>query len=181
MIFSYNSVRVALLATLLLFFSAASAESSTLSDYRLGSGDLLSIQVFGEDDLSMEIRLSDAGTIAYPFLGELRVLNMTIGNLSSMIEERLADGYLLDPHVSITVKEYRQFFINGEVQEPGGYPYQPGLTLQKAVALAGGFTERASKSKLFVSHDGETTDPQLVQLNTLIKPGDIITIEQSFF
>ncbi|UTW02444.1 polysaccharide export protein [Amphritea atlantica] len=169
------------MATLLLFCSVVSAESTTLSDYRLGSGDLLSIQVFGEEDLSMEIRLSDAGTIAYPFLGELRVLNMTIGNLSKMIEQGLADGYLLDPHVSITVAEYRQFFINGEVQEPGGYPFQPGLTLQKAVALAGGFTERASKSKLFVSHDGETTDPRLVQLNTQIKPGDIITIEQSFF
>lgn len=181
MLFGSNIIRVAFMATLLLFCSAVSAESSTLSDYRLGSGDLLSIQVFGEEDLSMEIRLSDAGTIAYPFLGELRVLNMTIGNLGKMIEQGLGDGYLLDPHVSITVVEYRQFFINGEVQEPGGYPYQPGLTLQKAVALAGGFTERASKSKLFVSHDGETTDPRLVQLNTLIKPGDIITIEQSFF
>lgn len=169
------------MATLLIFCSVVKAESSALSDYRLGSGDLLSIQVFGEEDLSMEIRLSDAGTIAYPFLGELRILNLTIGNLSSMIEEGLADGYLLDPQVSITVKEYRQFFINGEVKEPGGYPYQPGLSLQKAVALAGGFTERASKSKLFVSHDGETSDPSLVKLNTQIKPGDIITIEQSFF
>ena len=181
MMFGFNTIRVALMATLLLFCSGVSAEPTTLSDYRLGSGDLLSIQVFGEEDLSMEIRLSDAGTIAYPFLGELRILDLTIGNLSSMIEEGLADGYLLDPQVSITVKEYRQFFINGEIKEPGGYPYQPGLTLQKAVALAGGFTERASKSKLFISHDGETTDPGLVKLNTQIKPGDIITIEQSFF
>ncbi|WP_232846403.1 polysaccharide biosynthesis/export family protein [Amphritea pacifica] len=181
MIFGSQSIRVALTAIMIFFCSAVSAESTTLSDYRLGSGDLLSIQVFGEEDLSMEIRLSDAGTIAYPFLGELRVLNMTIGHLSTMIEEGLADGYLLDPHVSITVKEYRQFFINGEIKEPGGYPYQPGLTLQKAVALAGGFTERASKSKLFIAHDGETSDPRLADLNTQIRPGDIITIEQSFF
>lgn len=169
------------MATLLLFCSAVSAASTPLSDYRLGSGDLISIQVFGEEDLSMEIRLSDAGTIAYPFLGELKILNMTIGNLSTLIKGGLADGYLHDPQVSITVLEYRQFYINGEVKEPGGYPYQPGLTLQKAVALAGGFTERASKSKLFVSHDGATTKPRLVKLNTQIKPGDIITIEQSFF
>ncbi|RTE65262.1 polysaccharide export protein [Amphritea opalescens] len=169
------------MATLIFFCSVAAAETTTLSDYRLGSGDLLSIQVFGEEDLSMEIRLSDAGTIAYPFLGELKILNMTIGNLSELIQQGLAEGYLHDPQVSITVLEYRQFYINGEVKEPGGYPYQPGLTLQKAVALAGGFTERASKSKLFVSHDGETKNPSLVKLNTQIRPGDIITIEQSFF
>jgi polysaccharide export outer membrane protein len=181
MIFGFKLNRAAFMAVLIFFCSAVSAESNSLSDYRLGSGDLLSIQVFGEENLSMEIRLSDAGTIAYPFLGEIRVLNMTIGNLGTMIEQGLADGYLLDPQVSITVIEYRQFYINGEVKEPGGYPYQPGLTLQKAVALAGGFTERASKSKLFVSQDGKNTAPRLVELHTQIKPGDVITIEQSFF
>lgn len=174
-------LRAVVTAALLLIASFANAQGEALSDYRLGSGDLLSIQVFGEEDLSMEIRLSDAGTIAYPFLGELKVLNMTIGKLSQTITHGLADGYLVNPNVSITVVEYRQFFINGEVKEPGGYPYQPGLTLQKAVALAGGFTERASKSKLYVAHEDQTGDPRLVQLNTQIKPGDVITIEQSFF
>ncbi len=178
---SLNSIHAVFISMLMLFSTLLPAQESSLSDYRVGSGDLLNIQVFGEEDLSMEIRLSDAGTISYPFLGELKVLDMTIGKLSQTLTEGLADGYLLNPSVNVTVIEYRQFFINGEIKQPGGYPYQPGLTLQRAVALAGGFTERASKSKLFVSHEGETTEPRLVELNTPIKPGDIITIEQSFF
>ncbi|WP_245600975.1 polysaccharide biosynthesis/export family protein [Marinobacterium jannaschii] len=153
-----------------------------MSDYPLGSGDLLSIKVFGEEDLSLEVRLSDAGTISYPFLGELRVTGLSTGQLSLLIRDQLADGYLVRPNVNVTVLEYRQFFINGEVEKPGGYPFQPGLSLQKAVALAGGFTERASKSKVYVIHDGDEGRPPLrLRLTDSIRPGDIITIEESFF
>ena len=165
----------------LLLFTVQAVSAEDLSNYRIGSGDLLSIQVYGEEELSMEIRLSDAGTIAYPFLGELNALGNTIGELTTTIKAGLADGYLLNPSVSITVAEYREFFINGEVEKPGGYPYQPGLTLQKAVAIAGGFTERASKSKLFVARENLNGDPSRVKLNASIQPGDIITIEESFF
>jgi len=158
------------------------AESTALSDYSIGSGDLLSIQVFGEEDLSLEVRLSDAGTISYPFLGEISARGLSIGELSDLIDTRLADGYLVNPSVNVTVLEYRQFFINGEVERPGGYPYQPGLTLQKAVALAGGFTERASKSKFYVVHDGEKgSKPKKVNLGSAVGPGDIVTVEESFF
>lgn len=167
----------------MLFASPVSfAEGNGLSDYSIGSGDLLSIQVFGEEDLSLEVRLSDAGTVSYPFLGELKVRGMSTGKLSELIETKLADGYLINPSVNVTVLEYRQFFVNGEVEKPGGYPYQPGLTLQKAVALAGGFTERASKTKIFVVADGkEGEDPVRIKLSTMIHPGDIITVEESFF
>lgn len=174
-------LRVLTALAVLLFSSLSHAETTQFSDYRLGSGDLVIIKVFGEEELSMEIRLSDAGTISYPFLGELEVLNLTTSSLSRKIATGLSDGYLINPNVNVTVLEYREFFINGEVEKPGGYPFQPGLTLQKAVAIAGGFTERASKTKLFVAHDGETGDPTMVKLNSQIKPGDIITIEQSFF
>ncbi|WP_432472285.1 polysaccharide biosynthesis/export family protein [Amphritea sp. HPY] len=166
---------------LLLAFSTVSSAAEKLSDYQLGSGDLLSIKVFGEDDLSIEVRLSDAGTLAYPFLGEMDVLNMTIKELSETITVGLADGYLINPNVYVTVLEYREFFINGEVEKPGGYPYQPGLTLQKAVAIAGGFTERASKTKLFIARDKQPDKQLRIKLSTKIHPGDIITIEQSFF
>ncbi|WP_315983501.1 polysaccharide biosynthesis/export family protein [Aliamphritea spongicola] len=118
-----------------LLFTLQSANASDLSNYRIGSGDLLSIQVYGEEELSMEVRLSDAGTIPYPFLGELNALGNTVGELTDTIKAGLADGYLINPTVSITVAEYREFFINGEVEEPGGYPYQPGLTLQKPSLL----------------------------------------------
>jgi len=174
--------KAVLIWAMLLASPLSFAEDSGLSGYKIGSGDLLSIQVFGEEDLSLEVRLSDAGTISYPFLGELRARGLSIGRLSELIRDQLADGYLVNPSVNVTVLEYRQFFINGEVEKPGGYPYQPGLTLQKAVALAGGFTERASKSKIFVVPDGKESDePVRIKLSTTIRPGDIITIEESFF
>lgn len=174
--------KAVLIWAMLLASPLSFAEDNGLSGYKIGSGDLLSIQVFGEDDLSLDVRLSDAGTISYPFLGELRARGLSIGKLSELIRDQLADGYLVNPSVNVTVLEYRQFFINGEVEKPGGYPYQPGLTLQKAVALAGGFTERASKTKIFVVPDGkEDDDPVRIKLSTTIRPGDIITIEESFF
>ncbi|WP_293268644.1 polysaccharide biosynthesis/export family protein [Neptunomonas sp.] len=162
---------------------AESARSEGLSDYRLGSGDLLGIKVFGEDDLSVEVRMSDAGTISYPFLGELRVKGLTTGALGDMLATQLRDGYLVNPSVSVTVLEYREFYINGAVKKPGAYPYQPGLTLQRAVSMAGGFTERASSSKFYLAHEKSASDikPDKVKLNARIVPGDVITIKESFF
>ncbi len=163
--------------------ASAGAVGVGFSDYRLGAGDQLGIQVFGEDDLSVQVRLSDAGTISYPFLGELRVQGMTIGALSEMITHQLLDGYLVNPSVNITVLEYREFYIDGAVKSPGAYPYQPGLTLQRAVSLAGGFTERASSSKFYISHEGSTSNnsSQKASLSTPVTPGDVINIEESFF
>ncbi|BBB25474.1 polysaccharide biosynthesis/export family protein [Amphritea japonica] len=174
------------LKTIGLLFLAAMvnicwADESQFSDYPLGSGDMVKITVYGEEELSIETRLSDAGTISYPFLGEMEVLNLTTSELSNKIAIGLADGYLLSPNVNVAVLEYREFFINGEVKKPGSYPFQPGLTLQKAVAIAGGFTERASKSKIFIQHDDNAEEPDMVELGQQVQPGDIITIEQSFF
>lgn len=163
--------------------NVSGSPSAGFSDYRLGAGDQLGIQVFGEDDLSVQVRLSDAGTISYPFLGEMRVQGMTIGALSDLITNKLSDGYLVNPSVNITVLEYREFYINGAVNNPGAYPYQPGLTLQRAVSLAGGFTERASSSKFYISHEGSTSNnsTKKASLSSPVTPGDVINIEESFF
>jgi protein involved in polysaccharide export with SLBB domain len=156
--------------------------AATLSDYQLGSGDRIQIQVFDEPDLSMEVRLSDAGTISYPFLGEIRVEGNTVSELESQIVNGLIDGYLVYPKVNVAVVEYRPFYVNGEVEAPGGFPYQPGLTLRKAIALAGGFTERASKSKINVLSEGAVNGEQRqTSLDEFLSPGDIVTVEQSFF
>lgn len=169
-----------LILSMVLYFSLNAEE---LSDYRLGSGDKISIQVFNEEDLNLEVILSDAGTISYPFLGEIHASGETISHLENIIIDGLKGDYLVDPKVNVSVVEYRQFYMNGEVKSPGGYPFQPGLTLDKAVALAGGFTERASKSKIYVVHEGGPTGVKKAQisLNDAVQPGDIITIEQSFF
>jgi protein involved in polysaccharide export with SLBB domain len=165
-----------------LILPVLTAADDSLSDYRLGSGDRIRIQVFDEADLSMEVRLSDAGTISYPFLGEVRVAGNTVSQLETQIVGGLIGDYLIDPKVNISVVEYRPFYVNGEVQAPGGFPYQPGLTLRKAIALAGGFTERASKSKINVLSEGSVNGKQRqISVDEYLSPGDIVTVEQSFF
>ncbi len=170
-----------LLALFLLFSNETFGES--ISDYRLGSGDAIKISVYEEPELGMEVRLSDAGTVSYPFLGEISVAGLTAGQLEERIIKGLKGDYLVDPKVTVSVAEYRQFYINGEVTRPGGFPFLPGLTLRKAIALAGGFTERASRNKIFVIRDDSrgSEKGRLIGLEEELAPGDIITIEQSFF
>jgi polysaccharide export outer membrane protein len=155
-----------------------------LSRYRLASGDVISIYVLGEDDLKREkVRLTDAGTIQYPVLGEIRIRGLTTGELEQRITSGLLKAdYLKNPKVTVSIDEYRPFFINGEVYKPGGYPYVPGLTVLKAVSLAGGFKDRASKRNMFVVRDGAPNDQrQKVELDSVIYPGDVLTVEESFF
>lgn len=160
----------------------ALAEDVSLGAYRLDSGDRISITVFDEPDLSLDVLISNAGSVSYPFLGELKVKDLSPGELENKIINGLKGPYLIDPKVTVRVLEYRPFFINGEVKQSGGYPYQPGLTLRRAVTLAGGFTERASKTKIMVIRDGDSKKkPTLIQLDDFVYPGDTITIEQSFF
>ena len=154
-----------------------------MSSYKLGSGDVISIRVFGEDDFTREkVRLNDAGTVPFPVLGEIAVLNRTLGEIERLITERLKDGYLVNPKVTVWIEEYRPFFINGMVEKPGAYPYQPGLTVRRAVSIAGGFKERASPNKMFVVRDKDLSQkPAKVELSSEVGPGDTITIEESFF
>jgi len=152
------------------------------SDYRLGPGDKISITVFNEKDLSLDVRLSDAGSFLYPFIGEVPARGMTISALQMFLSNNLAEGYLVDPKVYVSVMEYRPFFVNGEVTKPGGYAFQPGLTVRKAISLAGGLTARASLSKIYVIHEDDPAGlPRLTSLNSSIRPGDIVTVDQSFF
>lgn len=186
-------IAVVLFAGLALAGSVAGAQSrdsapsvsrdSALSNYRLGAGDVISVQVLGEDDLKRDnIRLSDAATIFYPVLGEIRLLGKTVGELEVLIRDGLKGRYLLNPQVSVTINAYRNFFVNGQVATSGGFQYVPGLTVRKAISLAGGFKERASKEKIFViREDDPTQTPKRVDLNASVNPGDIITVEESFF
>jgi polysaccharide export outer membrane protein len=156
---------------------------SQLSSYKLGAGDLITIRVLGEDDLRREkVRLSDAGTISFPILGEVRVKGMTVGALEETITKGLKGRYLLDPQVTVMLEEYRNFFVNGHVEKPGGYPFMPGLTVRKAISIAGGFKERAARDKINVIRDDDSTQTsKRVDLNAPVYPGDILTIEESFF
>jgi polysaccharide export outer membrane protein len=154
-----------------------------LSSYKLGAGDVISIRVLGEDDLKRErIKLSDAGTISFPVLGEIQVRGMTVGGLEDYVTKGLKGRYLLNPQVTVSIDEYRNFYVNGMVEKPGGYPFSPGLTVRKAISIAGGFKERAARDKISVIHDDDAKQtPHKVDLNSPVLPGDILTIEESFF
>tara|TARA_R110000782_G_scaffold224181_2_gene311160 strand:- start:1789 stop:2367 length:579 start_codon:yes stop_codon:yes gene_type:complete len=153
-----------------------------LPDYVLGTGDMIRIQVYDEEDLYLESRVSDRGTISYPFLGELKVTGYTSKQLAGTIASKLKGDYLINPKVSVDIMEYREFYVNGEVEDPGGFPFQPGVTVRKAISIAGGFKERASKEKINVIHDDDPSgEPKRVKLDEFILPGDIITVEESFF
>ncbi len=173
--------------TLGLLFALAVLPNTYAADpgtqYKLAAGDVLRIIVFGEPELSLKrIRLSDAGTFSYPFLGEISAKGLTPGQVEKIIVDGLKQGYLIDPKVSLSQIEYRSFYINGEVQKPGSYPFVPGLTLEKAIALGGGLTERASiKRVTIVRGDGGATLTDEVTRSTTIAPGDTISIAQGFF
>ncbi len=154
-----------------------------LSSYTLGAGDVISIRVFGEEDFTKEkIRLTDAGTIFYPSVGEIRINGTTLGELEQIITRGLRGRILVDPRVSVEINEYRPFFITGMVKSPGSFPFQPGLTVRKAASLAGGFQERASLKKIFVIRERDAAQKsERVELETPIGPGDLITVEESFF
>ena len=168
--------------TILLTSFVVSFSANAIDSYRLDTGDTISITVFGQNDLSKQTLISDSGKMTYPFLGEISVRGLTEIELEQLIHKGLQGDYLVSPNVSVVIVKYRPFFIAGEVKKAGGYPYQPGLTIAKSIALAGGLTERASLDKIYIirANDKNQT-PTLVKLNTAIGPGDIISIKQSFF
>lgn len=147
--------------------------------YQLGEGDEIAIQVFDEPDLTMDARVGASGSINYSYLGDITVAGKTTVQLEQHITGLLRDGYLVSPSVNVSVREYRPFYISGEVRQPGSYPYQPGLTLNKAIALAGGLTDRASSRRIFISKpDG---DEFRAGPSQAVAPGDTISIREGFF
>lgn len=159
-------------------------QAQTLDDgYTLNAGDSVRIHVYGEEDLSFEqLLIGQNGRISFPFLGELTVIGKSASQLQAELTEGLKPDYLVDPRISVSVVKYRSFFVNGEVKKPGGVDFQPGLTLRKAISLAGGFTERANKKRALVISDNDPDRKEKeVALDYSVQPGDIITVPDTFF
>lgn len=167
---------------------SAQAEDDSESQgfvYRLDAGDIINIYVYQEEALSQEIEIGESGNITYPLLGNVGVRGLTLAELEREITSRFIDEeYLINPDITINIVEYRPFYIDGEVEEPGAYPFEPGLTLRMAVSLAGGFTERGSRTRIAIRASGED-DPSTPNdgniLGTSIRPGDVITVSQRIF
>ncbi|WP_205827912.1 polysaccharide biosynthesis/export family protein [Microbulbifer sp. SH-1] len=163
-------------------FSVAGELTADTAEYRMNAGDRISIRVYGESDLSVDAILGESGSINYPFLGEVEVAGLTPTELEAKIFKGLEGDYLVNPSITVTITQYRPVFIYGEVQVPGGYSYQPGLTVGKAAALAQGLTERGSESRIYLTREGMPEGKKMrVSLSTKLQPGDVITIEQGFF
>lgn len=154
----------------------------SVDTYKLGQGDAISIQVFDEPDLTIDTVVGASGSINYSYLGDVRVAGKSAVELEQHIARLLQDGYLVNPSVNVRVTQYRPFYINGEVRSPGSYPYQPGLTLERAIALAGGLTDRASTRKMYITKADDASGKEVrVPLNFRVQPGDTISIEEGFF
>ena len=170
------------LAIALVVLGLGAGTASANDTHKRGPGDQIVINVFGEDDLSMDFRLNDTGTLNYPFLGELEVAGLSVVELEQLITNGLKGPYLVNPDVTVSIAEYRPFYMYGEIEEPGGIPYQPGLTLEKAIALGGGFTERAAKGKITVIRSADAGRvSRAIELSDPVFAGDVITVHQSFF
>ncbi len=161
---------------------AEDLQTITFTDYQLGSGDRLRVNVFGEPELSGEFVVDGAGEVSLPLIGNVRVVGMTVTAFQRDIERRLRNGYLNNPQISAEVTNYRPYYILGEVNQPGEYPYISGLTVMNAVATASGFTYRANKRHVFIRSDGQSSERK-VELSsaTPVQPGDTIRIDERIF
>lgn len=151
--------------------------------YTLGPGDKVRIITFGTRQLTGTFTVSDSGTISVPLLGEVRAAGLTAPQLQDEVIRKLKkSGMYRNPSVAVEVKQYRPIFILGEVKNPGQYPYQPGMTILTAVAIAGGFTYRAVKNTFSVirTNDDKSLEGRASR-DTPLAPGDVITVFERHF
>lgn len=171
-----------MLVVLLSALSGARAESG-LSDYLLGPGDRVNVQVFGHEDLSAKVAVGANGAIALPLVGQVKASGLTVSELENLVTSRLDKDFIVDPKVGIEVLVYRPFFILGEVKKPGKYDYVVGLSMRKAIAMAEGFTRRGKEEQVVVireNRDGQSTKFE-AGLDALVFPGDTIEVLRRLF
>jgi polysaccharide biosynthesis/export protein len=153
-----------------------------LEPYTLDSGDRLRIVVFGQEGLTSTYIVDATGKIAIPLIGVVNARGCTTGQLARLIADKLRNGYVREPHVTIEVETYRPFFILGEVIAPGLYPFVPNMTVETAVAIAGGFTPRAYRYDAEISRSASgVTARQKVPVIAPVRPGDTITVAERWF
>ena len=148
--------------------------------YRLDAGDQLRIVVYDQPSLTNLYEVAQSGEVAFPLIGDVAARDATADELAGRIEARLATAYLREPDVSVEVAAYRPFFVLGEVGNPGQFPYVPGMNVETAVAVAGGFTERANKRVARVTRKvgGEVHEAR-ISVTDLIRPGDTVYVPES--
>ena len=188
-LFSLVMAGVGLVTALLLTPTLATAAEPVavavvrdIPEYRMGSGDKIRVITFGEEALTGEFFVGGSGNVSLPLIGEVKAAGLSISEFQGQVESKLKEGYLKEPRVSVEVLNYRPFYILGEVEKPGTYPYTNGLTVLNAVATAEGFTYRANTKRVFIKRgDGNSEQEFPLTSQTLVAPGDTIRIGERFF
>lgn len=153
----------------------------SIEGYPLDSGDIVRVTVFREPDLTNDYELDGLGNISMPLIGAVAAKGLTARQLEQQISQQYSDGILVDPQVSAQVLTYRPFFVLGEVNNPGSYEYLSGMTVAQAVALAGGYTYRASQSGITLQRGGSEGDTYSAPEDSTVLPGDIVRVPERFF
>ena len=149
--------------------------------YRLAPGDKVAMQVFGQTDMSGQFDVNADGNISVPLIGSVPANGRTVAELTGDLRQRL-NRFIVNPRFTVDVVTYRQVFVLGEVQKPGGYPYNVGLTVQQAVALAGGFTRRAITDKVVLTRQVDGGPKEYgVSLKDFVAPGDTLDVQRRVF
>ncbi|MEO3432673.1 polysaccharide biosynthesis/export family protein [Inquilinus sp. CAU 1745] len=151
--------------------------------YRLDTGDEVRLTVFQQEEISGTYRVNDSGDISLPLVGGVDAEGLTSDELEGAVEASLSEGLLRDPNVSVEITSFRPFYILGEVEDPGQYPYAPGMTVLTAAAVAGGFTYRAETDYVSVTRPDETGEPEEYRADRAqpIRAGDVIYVFERFF
>jgi polysaccharide export outer membrane protein len=151
-------------------------------EYRLDAGDRLRIVVYGQEGLTNSYAIGASGSITMPLIGSVPARGMTPAGLASSVTGRLRNGFIREPSVAVEIEAYRPFFILGEVAAPGQYPFVPNMSVESAIAIAGGFSQRAKRDTVTLTHttlDGSYR--AVVPLGTPINPGDTVLVSERWF
>jgi polysaccharide export outer membrane protein len=163
-------------------YAYGSAQPTYQPSYTLDAGDKLRISVFGQDGISGSYMVDAGGNVNLPLAGAIPARGFSTDQLARMIGERLKQGYVREPHVTVSVETYRPFFIMGEVTTPGQYAYVPNMTAENAIAIAGGFGPRAQKQTIELTRNASGQRfTQQVPLNYPMQPGDTIVVKERWF
>jgi polysaccharide export outer membrane protein len=150
--------------------------------YHLDAGDKLRVVVYGQEGLTNTYAIDASGSITMPLIGSVHARGRTTAGLAADITAKLRNGYIREPSVAVEIEAYRPFFILGEVQAPGQYPYVPNMTVESAIAIAGGFSPRAKRDIVTLTHtDASGVARYEVPLGTSLKPGDTIQVGERWF
>jgi polysaccharide export outer membrane protein len=152
------------------------------SGYKLDAGDKLRVVVYGQEGLTNSYTIDAAGSITMPLIGQVPARGRSPAQLAAGITAKLRNGYIREPSVAVEIESYRPFFILGEVQAPGQYPYVPNMTVESAVAIAGGFSPRARRDVVTLTHaEADGAARYQVPLGTSLGPGDTVMVDERWF